>query len=52
MYKIIGIPKASGMRVTMFIMLSFEKAFEICESYGWEWTDVAGNMWEMDIVEQ
>ena len=52
MYKIIGIGKASRTRVTMYIMLSFEQAFEICECYGWEWTDEAGNTWEMDIVEQ
>lgn len=52
MCKIIGIGKASGTRVTMYILLSFEQAFEICEACGWEWTDCAGNTREMDIVEQ
>ena len=52
MYKIIGIGKESGTRVVMYIMLSFEKAFEICECCGWEWTDGAGKHWEMEIVEQ
>ena len=52
MYKIVGIGKASRTRVTMYIMLSFEKAFEMCECCGWEWTDGAGNTWEMHIVEQ
>ena len=52
MYKIIGIAKAGGTRATMYIMLSFEQAFEICEYCGWEWTDGAGNTWEMGIVKQ
>lgn len=52
MYKIIGIGKASRTPVTLYVMLSFEQAFEICECYGWEWRDGAGNAWEMDIVEQ
>ena len=52
MYKIIGIGKASRTRVTMYFMLSFEQALEICEGFNWQWTDYAGNCWDLDIVEQ
>ena len=52
MYKIIGIEKASGTRVTMYIMLSFEQACEICECCNWQWKDFNGNCWDLDIVEQ
>lgn len=50
MYKIIG--ENNGKRTVMFIMLSFEKAFEICEYLEWQWVDRAGNIWDLDIVEQ
>lgn len=49
MYKIIA--ENNGKRTVMFIMLSFEKAFEICEGFKWQWTDYAGNCWDLDIVE-
>ena len=50
MYKIIG--ENNGKGTVMFIMLSFEKAFEICEGLKWQWADYAGNCWDLYIVEQ
>ena len=50
MYKIVG--ENNGKETVMFIMLSYEKAFEICELLDWEWADRAGNTWEMRIAKQ
>lgn len=50
MYKIIA--ENNGKKAVMFIMLSFEKAFEICEGFNWQWIDGAGNCWNLDIIEQ
>lgn len=50
MYKIIA--ENNGKKAVMFIMLSFEKAFEICEGLNWQWIDGAGNCWNLDIIEQ
>ena len=50
MYKIIG--ECNGKRTVMFIMLSFGKAFDICEGFNWQWKEGAGNCWDLDIVEQ
>ena len=50
MYKIIG--ENNGERTVMFIMLSFEKACDICEILEWQWVDRAGKCWDLDIVEE
>ena len=51
MYKIV-MTSWGGTRCDMFTDLSYEEAYELCESYGWQASPNGGYVWDLEIEEE
>ena len=50
MFKIV-MTSWGGTRCDMFTDLSYEEAYGICESYGWQASPDGGYVWDLEIEE-
>lgn len=41
-----------GTKKDMFTGLTYDEAYEICESYGWQADPDGGYVWDLDIEEE